>query len=156
MILENLVVPKYEKKIEIPFFLTFENKDEYRIAELLLDFTGSCTSFELSISGYGAFKPRVVYLSIIKNYKLESLQKTLTGICIEKLDINISRNKPFSPHMTLAFRDLSPQMFYKAWEKYKFDSFQASFKAKSLFLLKHNGKCWDIVYEFPFSTKLPS
>ncbi|MCK5367217.1 MAG: 2'-5' RNA ligase family protein [Cyclobacteriaceae bacterium] len=139
----------------IPPF-TLENKNEKRIAKHLLDFAGSCTSFEVSISDYGAFKPRVVYLKIIKNDMLESLQKSLVEKCNKNLGFNINMSKPFSPHMTLAFRDLSPQMFYKAWEKYKFETFRTSFKAKSLFLLKHNGKCWDIAYDIHFPAKLPS
>lgn len=139
----------------IPPF-SFKNKDEKRITKLLLEFVNSYTSFEVSITGFGSFKARVVYLSIFKNDTLESIQRTLAEKCIADLGINIAMKKPYSPHMTLGFRDLSPQMFYKAWKKYKVETFQASFNARSLFLLKHNGKSWDIAYEMHFPSKLPS
>lgn len=139
----------------IPPF-SIENYVEKNITNLLVKFVSSYASFDISISGYGAFKPRVVYLRIVKNDMLETIQKTLAKKCNEDLGIDIYMNKPYLPHMTLAFRDLSPQMFYKAWEKYEIETFQASFHAKNLFLLKHSGKSWDIAYELPFPEKLPS
>jgi hypothetical protein len=42
-------------------------------------------------------------------------------------------------------------MFKKACDEFKNFSFEAKFKAKSIFLLKHNGKTWDICHEFEFN-----
>jgi 2'-5' RNA ligase len=135
-----------------PFSL--ENKLEKALLRSLAEFAGSCTAFEVSILDYGAFKRRVIYLNIKKNDVLETLHKKLTEKCNTEFGSNIHLGKPYNPHITLAFRDLSPQMFYKAWKKYEFESFEANFMANSLFLLKHNGKFWDIARELPFA--LPS
>lgn len=140
----------------IPPF-TFSNQNEQILTSTLEEFARSCSVFEVSIKDYGAFKPKVIYLSITKNDTLERLHQKLTDKCSKDLGINMKKNLPFHPHMTLAFRDLSPQMFHKAWERYKVESFRASFKAKSLFLVKHVGIRWDIAYEFPFAPSiLPS
>ena len=54
------------------------------------------------------------------------------------------------PHMTIATRDLSEEAFEQAWPQYESKEFNASFEAKSLFLLKHNGQHWNIYKEFCF------
>jgi len=41
-------------------------------------------------------------------------------------------------------------MFKKAWGEFKNFPFEAQFEAKSIFLLKHNGKNWDINRELKF------
>ena len=56
----------------------------------------------------------------------------------------------FHPHMTIATRDLTGEAFHKAWPQYKKREFQAKFHVHSIFLLKHNGKTWDIFREFGF------
>lgn len=134
----------------IPPF-TFARQNEQILTSTLQEFAHSCTAFEVSILDYGAFKPRVIYLSISKDDQLERLQQRLKDKCSKELGINMNKSLPFHPHMTLAFRDLSPQMFHKAWERYKVESFRASFKAMSLFLAKHNGKKWEIAHELPFA-----
>jgi 2'-5' RNA ligase len=140
----------------IPPF-TMNKKDEKNMAENLKNFTSQSDEFEVSISGFGRFKSRVIYLRILTNNILESLQNLLAEKCNTELDIPIKSSKPYRPHMTLAFRDLSPQMFNKAWEKYKHKTFNASFAVDRLFLLRHNGKNWDIANEIPFGrSMLPS
>lgn len=134
----------------IPPFM-FAHHKEQKIRRILLDIGSSCEVFDVSIFDYGAFKPRVIYLNILKNETLERLQGKLADICSRELEINMSKSLPFNPHITLAFRDLSPQMFFKAWEKYRSEDFQSSFTAKSLFVLKHNGTCWDIAMDVPFT-----
>jgi hypothetical protein len=52
--------------------------------------------------------------------------------------------------MTIATRDLTEKAFEKAWPEYRPRIFQAGFIVKSLFLLKHNGKFWEINREFLF------
>lgn len=136
---------------------SFEHQNEHLLTSTLHGFARLCSSFEVSIADYGAFKPRVIYLSIIRNDRLELLQQMLMDNCNKDLGINMDQSLPFHPHMTVAFRDLSPQMFRKAWERYKSESFSTSFIAKSLFLLKHNGEKWDIAHELPFAEPtLPS
>lgn len=133
----------------IPPF-NFKNAEEKRIIDFLDTFVKTADAFHVTIQRFGAFKSKVIFLDITENKILKSLQMRLAEQfkCISGLDVRVG--KSFAPHMTLAFRDLSPEMFHRAWAKYRIEDFEASFNAKSLFLLKHNGKCWDITYEIPF------
>jgi hypothetical protein len=54
--------------------------------------------------------------------------------------------------MTIATRDLKEPAFEKAWPEFSKRSFENSFTAKSLYLLKHNGKFWEWFREYPFKT----
>ena len=133
----------------IPPF-NFRNTEEKRIIDLLKIFVQTTNPFNVTIEGFGAFKPKVIYLDFTENELLQSLQMRLSEQFNGISGLNVKKRKLFAPHMTLAFRDLSPQMFYRAWEKYKLETFKASYMVESLFLLKHNGKFWDIAYELYF------
>ena len=133
----------------IPPF-NFRSTEEKRIIEFLEIFAQTICPFNVAIIGFGAFKPKVIYLDFNKNELLKSLQMRLSEQFKDVSELDLNKGKLFTPHLTLAFRDLSPQMFYRAWEKYKLETFKASFMVTSLFLLKHNGKCWDIAHELPF------
>ncbi len=132
-----------------PFTIT--SQKEHIITNFIAECVCSWTSFEVSIMDYGAFTPKVIYLDIAKNDTLIRLQRWLKEKCAKDLGIGMDKGLPFHPHMTLAFRDLSPQMFGKAWQRYKAEKFRADFGVMSLFLLKHTGLSWEIAREFPFT-----
>ena len=58
----------------------------------------------------------------------------------------------FTPHMTVAFRDLTPENFYLAKTAYDKKKISFSFLVQSICLLRHNGQHWDIVHEAHFKT----
>lgn len=51
----------------------------------------------------------------------------------------------FSPHITVAYRDLTPVMFTKAWNEYQHKTFDASFDVNAVYLLQHDSKKWNII-----------
>lgn len=107
--------------------------------------------FSIYVNGMGAFPPRVIYLQINTENKLLELQKqfitqfqTNTGIGIDQRP-----DRQFTPHITVAFRDLKPKTFQKAWEKYKNHPIQYAFPLESVYLLKHNGHSgWELYQKF--------
>ena len=124
------------------------NCPESHEMELFLSLTNVCRStkrFSAVIQGYGAFRPRVIYLNILQNQDLEKLYHLLNSSLARE-----ESRRTYKPHMTLAFRDLSSKMFYKAWQKYKSRSFNSTFEINSIFLLKHNFKYWEVYREFQF------
>jgi len=103
------------------------------------------TNIDVSIVGFGAFEPKVVYLDVKENPVLQSLSRRLASILT-----NISIRKDLKFHITLATRDLASKMFYRAWNIYRYQSINISFNADAFYLLKHNGTRWDIHHEFLF------
>ena len=138
--------------LQMPF--RSSNKIEQSLIKTLGEFAALQDSFKISISGFDCFKPRVIFVKVINHAPILSLHKKLIPDLSTKVEIGkkeISQN--IHPHMTIATRDLSTQNFNKAWGEFKNREFEASFLCKSLFLLKHNGKFWDIFQEFDFKNQ---
>jgi len=140
----------------IPPFMAASELEQKTIC-LLEEVVKDRKPFEVRLNGFGAFKPRVIFIAIQENEALQVLEKELTHRFKQLPELETRKGKSFNPHMSVAFRDLSPPMFHKAWDQYRSTSFEAVFDVKSIFLLKHNGKFWDIHSEIFFTpTSSPS
>lgn len=106
----------------------------------------------MTLSGFGAFPPRVIYINVVRTQKLLTLQADLMAYLEIKLGIvdPVSKTRPFAPHMTVAFRDLTKQNFKVAWPEFQHRQLQFEFIADSLTLLLHDGKRWNVSQEFFF------
>jgi 2'-5' RNA ligase len=106
----------------------------------------------MTLSGFGAFAPRVIYVNVVKTPELLALQAALMAYMETTLNIvePISKTRPFAPHMTVGFRDLTKQNFRAAWAEFQHQSFEAEFTVPCLTLLIHDGKRWNVCQEFPF------
>ena len=62
----------------------------------------------------------------------------------------------FKPHVTIAYRDLMPEMFSKAWGEYKLKSFNAEFEVDAFYLLQHDTKKWNIISTYSLTQQLVS
>lgn len=123
---------------------------EEKLLNTLNSFIRQHKNFEVSIKNYGAFPPRVIYMDVVKSEALAQLQKELFKYLKEHLQLfNANyKDKPFNPHLTLAFRDLKKKYFERAWAEVKEKSFEASFIVNAITLLKHNGKRWEVFKNF--------
>lgn len=136
--------------LEPPFKLQEENEE--KILQPLQKFAANQKPVEVELQDFGAFVPRTIFLNLKNSKPVEELHQSLQKQLKES---NFKRDKKeekqFHPHMTVAFRDLDKENFKKAWSDFQNRNYEASFKAKSVFLLKHNGKTWDVYKEFSFS-----
>ncbi len=141
--------------LKSPAHLTLQMPFRYGGEEHLLGclklFSKRETPFEVELDGYDCFEPRVVFIRIVDHQPIVGLHSRLKTV-LEK-DIPMKGRtvtKEIHPHMTIATRDLPEEAFYLAWPEYQQRGFRASFRVQSLFLLKHNGRHWDIFREFEF------
>ena len=134
-----------------PFKLS--DSDGSKLSEFLNHFARDVEPFNLTIDNYACFKPRVIFLKPILNDALADLYDQSSKRFFEVFPVGKPSKRPFHPHLTIAFRDLKPGTFRKAWLECKNKIFQASFSVDRLFLLKHNGKRWEASEEFSFRNK---
>jgi 2'-5' RNA ligase len=120
----------------------------------LTEFTQIESKIPIILNGFAAFKPRVIYINVLKTPELLTIQKNLTNYLESSLNIvdQRSKNHPFSPHLTVGFRDLTKDNFHKAWLKFEHQPIYFEFTIATLTLLIHNGHCWKISKEFAFKT----
>ena len=103
--------------------------------------------FDLSLDGFAAFdnkKQPVVYLKPVANDQLVQLHQQLfhafdtsfPGLLPE------GDQRPFAPHLTIAYRDLSRAMFQQAWAEYRRRIYQVTFRVDRYHLLRYTGQQW--------------
>ena len=109
----------------------------------------------INLSGFGAFPPRVIYIDVEQSSELMTLQTALSQYVAETLDIvdPRSRDRKFCPHLTVAFRDLKPAAFRKAWPEFQHQEAEFTFTLKSFVLLIHTGDRWTIHHTFPLTAE---
>ncbi|MBW4440924.1 MAG: 2'-5' RNA ligase family protein [Plectolyngbya sp. WJT66-NPBG17] len=122
------------------------------LRESIESFAQSQVPIPIELDGFGAFPPRVIYINVDRTNALLTLHRNL----IQHLENSIElidpkeKSRPYAPHMTVAFRDLTKQNFKLAWQEFKDRSLHFEFIASHLTLLKHDGQRWQIHTEFPF------
>ena len=141
--------------LHMPFL--WDGKKEEKLFRALQTFAQSNDRIAITLDGFACFAPRVVFLSVSENQPLADLQRKLFRHC--KVSLNLFnanyRDRPFHPHVTLAFRDLKKPEFYMAWEEFKEKKFEATFQVNTVTLLKHDGEVWKEFKTYHFSQNDP-
>jgi 2'-5' RNA ligase len=103
----------------------------------------------ITLKGFAAFPPRVIYINVVRSQELLNLQADLMADVESKLGIvdEVSKTRPFAPHLTVAFRDLTKENFRVAWPEFVKRELHLEFTAEKLTLLLHDGKRWNIKTE---------
>lgn len=124
----------------------FQITDEPASMEILQNFANEHSSFEVELKDFSHFGKRVVFIDVVENQSLNNLHIGLKEIMSSNSLVfkYASQPKPYHPHLTLAFRDLSNENFRRAWAVYNTQSYNASFEAKELVLFKHYQQRWHI------------
>lgn len=124
---------------------------EEDLVETLRKFSAGLNLVRIQLKDFGCFAPRVIFIQVVVSAELTALQAKVREFCKKELglfDANY-QDKPFHPHLTVAFRDLRKAMFAKAWDEFRNRKFEGKFLADKITLLKHDGKRWNAAYEFP-------
>ena len=134
--------------LHMPF--QWKESREQQLIEGLSNFFGSTAPFLISLEGFGAFPPRVIYVNVKDTPELGACHKALTRFCRVNFDLHNSTygDHPFRPHITLAFRDLRKSYFPKAWSEFSAKDFRVEFQVNQVCLLRHTGKEWTVYKEF--------
>ncbi len=137
--------------LHMPFEWKISREDE--LFDTMNQFASQQKSIEVQLKNFRCFPPRVIYIQVVENNHLQEMQSTLSRFCKTELNLfNANRlNKPYHPHITVAFRDLKKPVFAKAWNSVKDLEFSSHFTVRELSLLKHNGKVWEVLPGLSFA-----
>lgn len=105
----------------------------------------------VKINGYGAFPEHSIYLNIKNSNPIKMLHNQLGKFLKSELNFSVDMigQNAFKPHITVATKDIRSK-FRKVWNDYKAKKFEANFMASSMYLLKHNYTCWEVLEELKF------
>lgn len=118
----------------------------------LTQFAQQYPAVPVTLDGFAAFPPRVIYIDVHPTPALLLLQTQLTAYLQTQIGLPPPKSqRPFVPHMTVAFRDLTKPNFAAAWAEFRDRPLHYSFTATALTLLQHNGQQWVVVSEHPLT-----
>ncbi|MCJ8282223.1 MAG: 2'-5' RNA ligase family protein [Rivularia sp. ALOHA_DT_140] len=122
------------------------------LEECLQNFARGRNPISITLDGYNAFFPRVIYIDVFQGSDLINLQFELMVYLENNLGIvdEVGKSRGFTPHMTVAFKDLKKSKFKVAWKEFENKQLHFEFNASQLTLLKHEDKKWNIIQEFNF------
>ena len=149
--------------IQPPF--VWELSDRPRLEASLREFAAARSAFPVTLSGFAAFPPRVIFIDVQLSPDLLQLHDDLVAYLETALGIVDRReqSRPFRPHMTVAFRDLTKENFRRAWPEFQNRAIELAgqpqdpycFQADRLTLLQHDGRRWTVAQVFPFGSEDP-
>lgn len=131
------------------------NSDVSRLEASVAELAMRKQAVSINLKGFAAFAPRVIYINVLRTPELLNLQADLMAHVEATLSIvdEVGKTRPFAPHMTVAFRDLTRQNFKAAWPEFENRQLHFEFIADKLTLLMHDGRRWNIKSEFALLTE---
>lgn len=133
----------------------FEKENMGQLHSMMEVFAQGFQPFEVQFNEFSTFPPRVVFIDVVKSPGLTELQTKLEKLArsnSELFNYNYDE-RPYHPHLTLAFKDLTKSDFYAIWKDLENREFRKSFIASELFLLRHDGEEWEIIRDYPLGSK---
>lgn len=123
-----------------------------KLEQRLSQFAACQSPIPVTLDGYAAFAPRVIFINVQPTAELLRVQTNLMRCLEETLGIidPTAKSRPFVPHMTVAFRDLTIENFKLAWQEFQGRSLHANFLVSHLTLLRHDETRWQIDQDFSF------
>ena len=133
--------------LQVPF--TADPALEKAFCDELAEFAKSQAPFEVSLNGFGTFpnkQNRVLFINVEKSETMSALHRQLINFLRKEFGFSTMLARTgFTPHVTVAFKDLEDAQFEKAWPEYENQEYKATFKVNNLYFLRHNGKSWEVL-----------
>jgi len=159
LIWKNYMLEHYQCKVGLkspahitlvpPFWLD-ENHENNLFADIN-EIARENDPFVIETKNFSAFKPRTIFIDVIKNENLIRLKENTDRFFKYKESYHIKIDaRPFHPHITIATRDLFKKSFYEAWVFFEKQKFEEQWEAKSISVLRHNKKNWDVIHTSQF------
>lgn len=125
------------------------------LARSLGQFAVAQSPVPITLDGFGAFAPHTIYVNVVKSDRLIALQPQLLSHLEDDLGLVSARdrNRHFVPHLTVAYRDLKPNMFRQAWSSFQHQEIHFDFIVNQLTLLIHDGQRWLVKESYDFADR---
>ena len=134
--------------LQPPFKIPTDEKEQ--VTHFLQQFASNSPAIAITLDGFNCFEPRVVYIDVQHSPELFNLQQQLKFGFSETFQINDQRygDRPFKPHVTIAFKDLTKPNFEHAWAEFQHKKIHHEFWVNELTLLAYRDQSWQIEQQF--------
>jgi len=125
----------------IPPFSLHEDEETALISKFK-DISLTTKPFTVDLNGFGSFphsKNPAIFIKPENESELTALFNEINS-AMKSFDYKVSK---FRPHLTVAYRDLSPENYRKSWMEYQTKTFRDRFEVNAVKLYKHDGRKWN-------------
>lgn len=135
--------------VEAPFRLG--DSEGERLVAALAAFLAGKPCFEVALKNFGYFRDDVIFVEVVAPLELLELHNQLQSFLRQEAGfIQTAPLHPgYTPHLTLANRDVTPQQHAAIWRELSRRRFFARFLVSDLALMRHNGASWDTFERLP-------
>jgi len=134
----------------VPPFRLEKTPESGEALEVALRDAAPGPSFPVQLRDFDRFGQRVIFVHVQLSEALITSQRQAADAFYRHLGVK-PETRPFHPHLTVAFRDLDRKVFPEAWAYFSGISYQRTFTAERVTLLRHNGQRWEIAGDSYFS-----
>jgi 2'-5' RNA ligase len=114
-------------------------------ATALTEFAEKHSSCTVGLHNFSWFGNRTLFVKVVESQPLLTLHSDLQAWCRQRLPTIKPETRPFTPHMTLATRDIPPATVPALQQEFKHREYQATFEVQALTLFRHNGQRWESI-----------
>lgn len=115
---------------------------EAKCAATLTDFAATQTAFAVGLQDFAWFGNRTLFVHVSEAEPIKAFHAALTDWCATHLPEVPREKRPFTPHLTLATRDLPAAQVPELRQLFAARSYAATFPVQTLTLFRHDGRQW--------------
>jgi 2'-5' RNA ligase len=108
----------------------------------LAEFAITESPFDVALDGFAWFGNRTLFVHVARAEALKAFHTRLVNWCTEHLPQVPLESRPFTPHLTLATRDLPPAQAPELRQLFAERQYEATFAVAGLTLFRHDGQQW--------------
>ncbi|WP_316736482.1 2'-5' RNA ligase family protein [Pedobacter aquatilis] len=115
-----------------------------------LDRAAYSNAFHQTIQNFNSFPQHTIYIDVEQNESLMKLQAQIKSELKPLKLLDEKNNFKFTPHLTIAFKDVKPHQFTAILDEYQNKNFKRTFEINHLSVYKHIDKRWQPFKEIQF------
>lgn len=112
------------------------------VKQALAGFAQQQQPLGVTLEGFSAFPPRVLFIDVARSPQLLQLKADLEACLVQQCDLPSDNHPQFNPHMTVASRKLDRAKFKTMWQELEGQAFNASWHCDELTLLRYEQQRW--------------
>lgn len=128
--------------------LSQDDEFEARATAALTAFAATQAAPAVGLHGFAWFGDRTLFVHVSEAAALKALHAALMAWCAAHLPEVKPETRPFTPHLTLATRDLPAAQVPELRQLFAQRAYSASFVARQLTLFRHDGQQWQARAQF--------
>jgi 2'-5' RNA ligase len=122
----------------------------------LAAFVAGETAFEVALDGFAWFGDRTLFVRVSEATALRAFHARLLAWCAAHLPQVHPESRPYTPHLTLATRDLPPAQVPGLRALFGGRAYAARFAVQQLTLFRHDGRQWQPCATFSLGGPAPA